>query len=272
MKKFAVIRNPIEHSKSPDIFNHYFETKNIDAKYYKHKLEDISEIKKVMKENDYIGCNITSPFKESIIPYLDQIDEQATHIGSVNVVVLENDRLCGYNTDIKAVYSSIFCELLLNNINVSDSKISIIGLGGAGKAVSYIFRNFDAVILNRDFIKAKSFIEDMEYQHGFKLKIKSEKIENIETVIKYSDIVIYTLPRDVKNVINKDWFNSSKIFFDANYDNNDLKEMIEETGCKYFDGKEWLIDQAYNSFQFFFGYFPEQEIFGKNIKKIKTKN
>lgn len=261
MKKFAVIGDPIEHSKSPDIFNHYFESKNIDAKYYKHKLDDISEIKKVMMDNEYIGCNITSPFKESIIPYLDYIDEDVKNIGSVNVVVLENDRLCGFNTDIEAVYSSIFCEF-----NVSDSKISIIGLGGAGKAVSYIFRYFDAVILNRDFIKSKSFIEDMEYQHGFKLKIKSEKIENIETFVKYSDVIIYTLPRDVKNIINKDWLDSSKIFFDANYDNNDLKEMVEETGCKYFDGKEWLIEQAYHSFNHFFGYFPDDEIFGKNIQ------
>ena len=266
MKKFAVIGDPIEHSKSPDIFNHYFESKNIDAKYYKHNLEDISEIKKVMKDNDYIGCNITSPFKESIIPYLDFVDEQSTIIGSVNVVVFENDRLCGYNTDIEAVYSSIFCELLLNNINVSDSKISIIGLGGAGKAVSYIFRYFDAVILNRDFIKAKSFIEDMEYQHGFKLIIKSEKLENIETVVKYSDVIIYTLPRDVKNIINKDWLDSFKMFFDANYDNNELKEMVKVTGCKYFDGKEWLIEQAYHSFHYFFGYFPDDEIFGKNIQ------
>jgi shikimate dehydrogenase len=260
MKKFAVIGKPIDHSKSPDIFNHYFESKNIDAKYYKHEINDISEIKKVMIDNDYIGCNITSPFKESIIPYLDQIDEQATTIGSVNVVVFENEKLCGYNTDIKAVYSSMFSKFLFSN-----KKISIIGLGGAGKAVSHVFRYFDAVILNRDFIKAKSFIEDMEYQHGFKLKIKSEKIENIEIIIKNSDVVIYTLPRDVKNVINKDWFNSSKIFFDANYDNNDLKEMVEETGCKYFDGKEWLIEQAYHSFNHFFGYFPDDEIFGKNI-------
>ena len=267
MKKFAVIGDPIEHSKSPDIFNHYFESKNIDAKYYKHNLEDISEIKKVMKDNDYIGCNITSPFKESIIPYLDFVDEQSTIIGSVNVVVFENDRLCGYNTDIEAVYSSIFCELLLNNINVSDSKISIIGLGGAGKAVSYIFRYFDTVILNRDFMKASSFINHLNVYNIYQdiLSIDADRIENIETIINNSDVIIYTLPRDVKNIINKDWLNSSKMFFDANYDNNELKEMVKVTGCKYFDGKEWLIEQAYHSFNHFFGYFPDDEIFGKNI-------
>ena len=265
MKKFAVIGNPIEHSKSPDIFNHYFESKNIDAKYYKHQIDDISEIKKVMMDNDYIGCNITSPFKESIIPYLDYIDERAKIIGSVNIVVNEDDILTGYNTDINGSYTAIFCEVM-RSIG-RNSKISIIGLGGAGKAVSYIFRYFDAVILNRDFIKATTFINNLNVYNIYQdiLSIDAERIENIETVIKYSDIVIYTLPRDVKNIINKDWLNSSKIFFDANYDNNDLKEMVESSGCKYFDGKEWLIKQAYHSFHHFFEYFPDDEIFGKNI-------
>lgn len=267
MKKFAVIGDPIEHSKSPEIFNHYFESKNIDAKYYKHELGDISEIKKVMMDNDYIGYNITSPFKESIIPYLDYVDEQATYIGSVNVVVLENEKLCGYNTDIEAVYSSIFSKFLHLN-NYSNLKISIIGLGGAGKAVSRVFRYFDAVILNRDFTKASSFIHHLNVHniHPDILPIDAIRIENIETVVKYTDVIIYTLPRDVKNIVNKDWLNSSKIFFDANYDNNDLKEMVEESGCKYFDGKEWLIKQAYHSFNHFFGYFPDDEIFGKNIQ------
>lgn len=267
MKKFAVIGDPIEHSKSPDIFNYYFESKNIDAKYYKHKLDDISEIKKLMIDNDYIGCNITSPFKESIIPYLDNIDEQSKIIGSVNIVVNENGRLCGYNTDIEAVYSSIFCKLLLHNINVRESKISIIGLGGAGKSVAYIFRYFDAIILNRDFQKATTFINRLNVHNIYQdiLSIDAEHFENIENVIKNSDVIIYTLPRNVKNIVNKEWLDSSKILFDANYDNITLKEMVEESGCKYFDGKEWLIEQAYNSYLHFFGHYPEQEIFGKNI-------
>ena len=102
MKKYIVIGNPIEHSLSPKLHNHWIKKNKIDAFYDKKLLNesDIKEIISKVKKGEIDGINVTVPFKKSVIPFLDQLSPEADKIQSVNTIYKQNDKVIGHNTDI----------------------------------------------------------------------------------------------------------------------------------------------------------------------------
>ena len=102
MKLFGLIGHPLGHSFSQAYFNEKFEKAHLDCHYQNFDLKDISEINQILKEYpDLQGFNVTIPYKEAIISYLDEIDKEASEIGAVNTVkVMPDGRLKGFNTDV----------------------------------------------------------------------------------------------------------------------------------------------------------------------------
>ena len=102
MKKYLVIGNPIDHSLSPKLQNWWLKENNIDATYDKIELE-VHEIKNFIqqiKEQKIAGCNVTVPFKKTVIPFLDRLSPEAEQTQSVNTITYDNGDLVGHNTDI----------------------------------------------------------------------------------------------------------------------------------------------------------------------------
>lgn len=134
MKTFGLIGKNIEYSFSRDYFNQKFKAENIDAIYKNFDLETITEFAKLsFKSQGIKGLNVTIPYKESIIPYLDEIDPTAKEIGAVNTVKVEkNGKLIGYNTDFYG-----FTEALKPFLKNQDTKALILGTGGASKAIAF---------------------------------------------------------------------------------------------------------------------------------------
>ena len=138
MQKYGLLGYPLGHSFSKNYFNQKFESEKIDAQYVNFEISDIKYIKNVLKENPNLnGLNVTSPYKEQVIPYLDDLDEDARLIGAVNVIkftkgFLGKTKLIGYNSDIIGFKRSI--EPLLDS---SHRKALILGTGGASKAVMH---------------------------------------------------------------------------------------------------------------------------------------
>lgn len=135
MQKYGLLGYPLGHSFSRNYFNQKFKAEKIDAEYVNFEIPNIKEIKTVLKENpDLNGLNVTIPYKEQVIPYLDDLDEDARLIGAVNVIKFTKGRfgrkLKGYNSDIIGFKQSI--EPLLKE---SHRKALILGTGGASKAV-----------------------------------------------------------------------------------------------------------------------------------------
>jgi len=128
MKKYLVIGNPIEHSLSPKLHNYWIKKNNIDAVYDKKQLNkvDIDNIILEVKSGKIDGINVTVPFKQSVIPFLDELTPLAKEAQSVNTIFKENNKIIGHNTDIGGF------ELALKYINydVKDKKIFILGAGG----------------------------------------------------------------------------------------------------------------------------------------------
>src|SRR5512145_2844663 len=131
LKLFAIAGNPVLHSKSPQMFRAAFEYLNIDNYHYLcFAASRAEEIVHVMREVPVSGFNVTSPFKEEIIPLLDDVDETAWKVGAVNAIITEGDRLKGFNTDFVGVEGA-FRE---NGIRLDGKKVVVVGAGGAARA------------------------------------------------------------------------------------------------------------------------------------------
>lgn len=132
MKIYGLIGNPVAHSYSEKFFNEKFESENIDAKYKLFKLEDLDKFQALIKkEKKLAGLNVTLPYKEKIMSFLDEIEPQAKKIGAVNTIKLEEGKLIGYNTDSFGFLKSLFPIIEKHHTNAL-----ILGTGGASKAVA----------------------------------------------------------------------------------------------------------------------------------------
>jgi shikimate dehydrogenase len=133
--KFALLGKSLIHSFSKTFFTDYFAEHNIDATYDVVEIVDIKQFKYFLTE-DIKGFNVTIPYKQSIIPYLDAVSDEVKLIGAVNTVKLENGFWVGYNTDTFGFQQSI--KQFLTNLH---EKAIILGTGGASKAVAYVLKN-----------------------------------------------------------------------------------------------------------------------------------
>ena len=137
MKRYGLIGHPLKHSQSRFYFNEKFEHEGLDCRYQHFDLKSIEEIHEVMKTYpDLCGFNVTIPYKEAIIPLLDEIDPTAKEVGAVNVVTIQNGRLKGYNTDVYG-----FSQLLERALKGKEVEHALVlGTGGASKAVRYVLK------------------------------------------------------------------------------------------------------------------------------------
>lgn len=134
MRLFGLIGYPLGHSFSAGYFNNKFTAEGIDAEYRNFPIENIGELKAVLIANSNLqGLNVTIPYKEQILPYLDYIDDTARKIGAVNCVVVNGGKLSGYNTDWYGFKVSLLDFLE----GKTDIKALVLGSGGAAKAIKY---------------------------------------------------------------------------------------------------------------------------------------
>ena len=134
LKHYGLIGKTLGHSFSAAFFKDYFEKKKNEAKYSNFELNEIEEILPLFAQN-LSGLNVTFPYKESIIPFLDRLDESAAQIGAVNVIAFENGEKVGYNTDAYG-----FAQSIKPFLTFEHERALIFGTGGASKAVAHVFK------------------------------------------------------------------------------------------------------------------------------------
>lgn len=160
-KLYGLIGYPLTHSFSKKYFTEKFAKENIsDSEYNLFPIESINQLPQLIKDNPNLcGLNITIPYKESVIPFLDELDETAKKIGAVNCIKIESGiknqvlRLKGYNTDVFGFRQSI--KPFLENHH---ERALILGTGGASKAVHYVLKEIgiDCYFVTRDKSNAKN--------------------------------------------------------------------------------------------------------------------
>ena len=251
MKKYLVIGNPISHSLSPRLHNHWIKQNNIDAMYDKIKLEEdeIKEIIKSIKSQKIAGCNVTVPFKKKVIPFLDILSPQAEKTQSVNTIVFEKGSLVGHNTDIVGFDKAIKAL----NFDMTKKKILILGAGGVVSSLVFALNEMDVseiTISNRTKQKAEN------------LKILFENLNVIEWGdLTNFDVVINATSLGLNNEkINLDFskFGKKKLFYDVIYnpiETNFLKEG-KELGNITENGEKMFIYQASEAFKLWHNVEP----------------
>jgi len=276
-KLLGLFADPAEHSKSPAIFNAVFDKHNLDYTYMAFKIPDgrIGDAISALKTLGMIGANISMPHKETVIPYLDEISEDAKICGAVNTVVREGGRLKGYNTDIYGAVKAI--ETM--GVDISDSSIAILGLGGAGKAVltgiskkgprsiKVFVRGVDALSQGKVFgvhhaAEACSFIQLTKEKMGVDIDLYDiENAEILKDVLLGIDVLVNATgigmgTTEGESLIpDASYLSSKPVVLDVIYspEKTKLLTQAEEAGCIYSNGINMLIYQAKAGFELFTG-------------------
>ena len=253
MKKYLVVGNPIEHSLSPILHNYWIKNNNIKATYDKKKLSinDIEGLINLIRKKEIDGANVTLPFKNLIIPYLDELSHEAESTQSVNTIYLKNNKIIGHNTDISGF------EFALKDVdfNIEKKKILILGAGGVVPSIVFALNKMDAsqiTISNRTKNKAEN------------LKKLFKNLSIVEWgLLPYFDMIINATSVGLKETdfINLDFskIEKGKLFYDVIYnplETNFLKEG-KKLGNKTENGKKMFIYQAAESFKIWHGIKPQ---------------
>ncbi len=252
MKKFFVIGNPIDHSLSPKLQNHWLKENNIDAIYDKIKLEDpqIKNFIQDIKKQKVVGCNVTVPFKKTVIPFLDKLSPEAEQTQSVNTIIFDNDYLVGHNTDI-AGFDTAIKKL---NFSIKGKKVLILGAGGVVPSIIFALKNMhvqEITISNRTREKAEN------------LKILFNDLKILEWGnLNNFDVLINATSLGLNNeTINLDFsiLGPNKLFYDVIYNPHETNflKVGKQLGYKTENGKTMFVYQALEAFKLWHKIEPE---------------
>jgi shikimate dehydrogenase len=258
----ALIGNPVKHSIGQDIYNELFQKYRISSQYlaielHRQNLQGFFDLAK----DKIKGFNITSPYKEESIKYLDCIDNIASITGSVNLVKNNGGKLYGYNSD----YNGFLLLAQRNNINFSEKNVIIMGSGGAARTVAYaISNNYDANI-------------NIVSREPGKTSILGIKTISYSQIGEY-DIIINCTPLgtfpDARMPISAEQIRNKTIGIDIIYNpgKTPFLKAIESKGGIAVNGSDMFIGQGIETLKKIYGFtvdYPEfRELYCKNMKGV----
>lgn len=243
MQKYGLLGYPLGHSFSKNYFNQKFEAEKINAEYLNFEIPNIKNIKEVLKENpDLRGLNVTIPYKEQVIPFLDELDKDASVIGAVNVIkfargMFGKQKLIGFNSDIIGFKQSI-APLLTSK----HRKALILGTGGASKAVFHGLKQLGvgSTLVSR---KEKEFCITYE-------EITPEIMKSYTVIVNTTPLGMYPNINSCPN-IPYDLLTPDHLLYDLLYNPDETLFMKKgkEKGAVVKNGLEMLLLQAFASWE-----------------------
>lgn len=188
----AVVANPIKHSISPFIHNSAFEATNTNGVYLAWEVDatELAETVANIRRYQMYGINLSMPYKEQVIPYLDQLSEEACLIGAVNTVVNREGTLIGYNTDGKGFFKS------LPSFKISRKRLVLLGAGGAAKAIlaQAILDGVSQIsvfVRSSSMEKTRHYLEKIQNATGFRVDLFAlEDVQDLQDSITKADLLV----------------------------------------------------------------------------------
>ena len=229
MKKYALLGEKLSHSYSSVIHEEILKDMGIDATYELLELEK-NQLKTAidkLKSGEYNGYNVTIPYKKEIMKYLDEISDEALHIGSVNTIVYENGKTIGYNTD----YYGFYNELLYYNVDLKGKDCYILGTGGASLAVSKACLDLGANVyfVSRSNSDKENVITYLELEH-----------RNIDVIVNTTPVGMY--PNMGVSPLKKEITKKAKYVLDIIF--NPRQTQLLKDANSNMDGLFMLVGQA----------------------------
>ena len=243
MDKYGLIGYPLGHSFSKNYFNEKFENENIDAEYINFEIPTIDALPEVLATNPELrGLNVTIPYKEKVISFLDSVSPEARAIGAINVIKVEHKGnetiLKGYNSDVIGFTKSIAPLLKRHN-----KKALILGTGGASKAIDYGLKS-----LGLETVKVRRYERPGTIQYS---KITPEIIKEYNVIVNCTPCGMYPNIEECPE-LPYEAMTEKNILYDLIYNPDQTKFMKlgAKQGATVKNGLEMLLLQAFASWEF----------------------
>ena len=254
MKKYIVIGNPIAHSLSPLLHNYWIEKNKIKAIYDK-KLINKYEIEKIVSElrsEKLHGVNVTVPFKNDVVSFMDNLTKEAEETKSVNTIYLKNNKIIGHNTDIAGF------ELAIRSYgyDIKKKNIFIFGAGGVVPSIIVALKRMGALkisLYNRTLTKSENIKKTF---NTIEIIEKDNIPEDVDMLINASSLGIN---KTDKIDLNYNKIGKNKFYYDIIYNPSETNFLIEakKAGNKVENGKKMFIYQAHQAFAIWHNIFPK---------------
>lgn len=246
MDKYGLIGFPLGHSFSISYFNEKFENEGINAKYVNYEIPTIDDLTEIIDTNPELrGLNVTIPYKEKVISYLDSISPEARAIGAVNVIKITHKGkkaiLKGFNSDVIGFTKSI--EPMLEPCH---KRALILGTGGASKAIHYGLKSLG---LETQFVSRQERQDAITYE-----QITEQIVKDYPVIVNCTPIGMYPHADECPN-LPYSAMDSHTLLYDLIYNPDEtlfMKKGIEH-GATVKNGLEMLLLQAFASWEFWNG-------------------
>lgn len=259
-KKFAITGSPISHSLSPVLHNYWLKKYSIEGEYVlmEESEKNLANIIKKIRNKELDGINVTLPYKQKIIPFLDKLVNDAKNTNSVNTIYLDNDSsVIGENTDVFGIQAAYLKQIS----HVENKKALVIGAGGVSPSIIFALRKTkisNISIINRT--KEKSLFLKKKFNY-----LNVLEWDNLENEIINFDLIINATSLGLKG---KEDFNlnfdlakvkKSLVFIDTIYNPLETKtlKLLKNADIKTFNGLEMLLYQGQKSFYLWNKINPE---------------
>ena len=243
MDKYGLIGYPLGHSFSISYHNQRFADEGINAKYMNFEIPSIDDLPEVLSSNPELkGLNVTIPYKEKVMPFLDYISPEARAIGAVNVIKVEHNgndvRLKGYNSDVIGFTKSI--EPMLEPYH---KKALVLGTGGASKAVAY---GLKALGVESVFVSRYERPETIQYQ-----RITPDVVKEYNVIVNCTPLGMYPNTNACPD-LPYEAMDEHNILYDLIYNPDETLFMRKgaQRGAQTKNGLEMLLLQAFASWEF----------------------
>ncbi|CDQ18069.1 shikimate dehydrogenase [Halobacillus karajensis] len=255
MYKLGLIGYPVGHSMSPWIHENLMKQQGVEGKYelIEIKPEEFDEKVKMLKTKELDGFNVTVPYKEKIIPYLDGLDQSARHLGAVNTVKLTNDGWMGYNTDGQGFVDSL--RNRFPDIFHKGSQTLLLGSGGAARGIYEALMRSEITkidVANRTTTRAEELIQDISAgisSQPLTLNQAESTLENYGLIVQTTTVGMS--PGHDQMIMSLDHLTKGTVVSDIVYRPMKTKFLSEadKREARLHFGHEMLLQQAVYAFK-----------------------
>lgn len=253
----GVIGNPIEHSLSPAIHNAAFQKLALNFVYLAWKVDRIGDAVRGLRAlGNFRGASVTIPHKVAVLPFLDEVDTTARHIGAVNTIVAEEGQLLGMNTDATGALRA----LREGNAPLKGASVVIVGSGGAARAIAFALAAEAEVrrlhLLGIEVDERRNLATDLRDKTG--VSVEEEDLDEgcLENVLPEARVLIHCTPVGMapkigRSCIPPKFLHRELIVMDVVYNPRETQLLIEArtAGCRTISGLEMFLYQAVAQFE-----------------------
>ncbi len=245
---------PVEHTLSPAMHNAAFERLGLDYCYLPFLVhpDSLGKAVEAVRALNMAGVNVTVPHKEAVIPFMDEVSEEASFIGAVNTVVNRDGRLTGYNTDGRGFMRS----LEENGIGISGKNVLVVGAGGASRAVGYYLSEKAERLFIHDIDKKKL---DRLASDLLQIRGNVSAISLIDDLSRF-DIIVNATPLGLKegdpSPVDIGALLPEQTVCDLIYKKTYLLDKAAQKGCRTMDGLGMLLWQGVLAFELWTSVSP----------------